>query len=179
MAEKPKTVPARADVTPSGLYRNTRTTELLGDDPNFVYQTFSQDPESPAFIGKRLSQHEIGEPNGWKAMVGAWEVCHSQTDRDVRALDVRTDQGKQVDTVQRYGRQIRCRIPKAEFAKYAQVAQTNQKEREKQLFEPDQLRGNQASMTALVMNGDQDEASRTQALINAGHPIPGVARAST
>lgn len=171
-AEAPKTVPKRNDPKPSPLYRNSRATELLGEDPDFVYQTFSEDADSPAYIGKRLTQHERGEPNGYKVMVGPWEVCHSQTDAKVRSLDPRTDQGKPVDTVQRYGRQIRCRIHKEEFAKYALVEEANQGLREKAIFEPDR----RGAMTALVMNGDRDETERMNALADAGHPMPGVPR---
>ncbi len=178
-AEAPPKVAKRNDQKTSPLYRNSQAGKLRGEDPNFVYESFSQDPASPAYIGTRTVEHERGDPNGWKVMVGAWEVCHSQTDKDVRALDPRTDQGKSVDTVQRYGNQIRCRIPKDEYAKYAMVEEANRKEREKQLFSPDQLKGQQASMTAMVMHGDQDETARMQALINAGHPIPGVGRVST
>lgn len=179
-AETPKTVPKRKDQKPSPLYRNSKATELRGEDPDFVYTSFSPDVDSPGYIGKRLSPHEIGTPNGWKAMVAAWEPVHSQTDANVRAMDPRTDQGAKVDTLQRYGRQIRCRLPKEEYAKYAQVEEANQKEREKQLHAPDQNRYRQGStMTAMLLEDDQDEGARTQALIDAGHPIPGMARRST
>ncbi len=176
--ETPK-VPKRNDQKSSPLYRNSRATELRGQDPSFVYQWFSENPESPAYIGNKLAPHEFGEANGYKVMIEGWEECHSQTDRKVRAMDPRTDQGKPVDTLQRHGRQVLCRIPKEEFAKYAECEQANQKEKERQLFQPDALRGQHASMTAIVMDGDQDESARTQALINAGHPIPGVSRGST
>jgi hypothetical protein len=178
-AEAPPKVPKRNDQKSSPLYRNTQATRQAGEDPDFHYETFSQNPDSPAYIGKKLTEHEFGQPNGWAAKVGPWEVCHSQTDKNVRALDPRTDQGAKIDTVQRYGNQIRCRIHKDEYAKYGEVERANQKEREKQLFAPDQLRGQQASMTAMVLEGDQDETARMQALINAGHPIPGVGRGST
>ncbi len=177
---EPKRVPRRNDQKPTGMYRNSRATELFGQDPDYVYQSFSPDADSPGYIGNRIVEHETGEPNGWKQMVGAWEVCHSQTDRGVRAMDPRTDQGKPVDTVQRYGRQIRCRIHKDEFAKYGQVEERNQKDREKQLMTPDRVNHRQgSSVTAVVLEGDQDEGSRNQALIDAGHPIPGVSRGST
>jgi hypothetical protein len=179
-ADAPPKVPRRNDQKTSPLYRNSQATKLRGEDPDFVYQTFDQRPESPAYIGNRTVPHQAAPRSAvWNADVGPWEVCHSQTDKEVRALDPRTDQGKPIDTVQRYGNQIRCRIHKDEFAKYAQVEKANQAEREKQLYSPDQLKGQQASMTALVMDGDQDETARMQALINAGHPIPGAGRVST
>src|SRR5216110_3075155 len=83
MAEKqaPPKVPPRNDFTSDGLYRNSRSTELQGRDKDFVYETFSTDPASPAYIGNRLSPHERGNPATGFVMVGAWEVVHSQTDR--------------------------------------------------------------------------------------------------
>lgn len=176
-AETPPKVPKRNDQKTSPLYRNSQATRLRGEDPDFHYETFSQAPDSPAYIGKRMVEHEAAPASAtWNAMVGPWEVCHSQTDKEVRAMDARTDQGKPIDTVQRYGNQIRCRIRKDEYAKYGETERANQAEREKQLFAPDQLRGQQASMTAMVLSGDQDETARMQALMNAGHPIPGVGR---
>jgi hypothetical protein len=178
--ETPKRVPKRNDVKqPSVLYRNSRATELTGRKDGFVYQHFSQDPKSPGYIGKKLKDHEYGPAHGLKAMIGPWEVCHSQTDKDVRALDPRTDQGKPVDTTLRYGEQITCRIPEEEFAKYALVDEANAKERERQLHSPDTMRGRTASMTAVVMDGDQDEIGRGQALMQAGHPLPGMGRPLT
>lgn len=178
--ESPKRVPKRNDQKPTGLRRNTQSTAWVGDDPDFVYQTFSQDPESPGYIGKRLTVHQTGQPNGWVQDVAAWEVCHSQTDANVRALDPRTDQGKPIDTIQRYGRQIRCRLPKEEYAKYAETERANQLERERQLMTADRINHRQGtSVTAMVLNGDQDEGARTQALIDAGHPVPGMPRMSS
>lgn len=173
-SEGTKTVPKRNDPKKTGLYRNTGGNAISGEDPDFVYQTFSENPDSPGYIGNRLQDHEYGPRNGWQQVIQAWEPVHSQTDAKVRAMDPRTDQGKPIDTVKRYGRQIYCRLPKSEFAKYQETDRKNQEERESQLMKPDRLRGAQASMTALVMQGDHDEMARTQALINAGHPIPGV-----
>lgn len=170
--ETPKRVPKRSDTEKNGLYRNSRATELANTNGDFVYQHFSQDPKSPGFIGKKLATHEYGPPNGWKQQIGPWEVVNSQTDKDVRALDARTDQGKPVDGTMRYGEQITCRIPRSEWLKYGQVDAANGKERERQLMSPDSIVGSQTSTTSVVLDGDQDAMHRQRALINAGHPMP-------
>lgn len=175
--DKPKQVPKRVDVRPTGLFRNTQALHLDGRDPNFEYQYFTQDAKSPAYIGKRLKPHMYGNgPN--KIWIEPWEQCHSQTDAQVRSMDPRTDQGAKVDTLERFGdQQILCRIPKSEFAKYAQADDANDKEKERQLMEPDRHRAQHASMTAVVAKGDLDEESRLQALANAGHNFPNAPRA--
>lgn len=173
MADKqaPPKVPPRNDFTSDGLYRNSRSTELQGRDSGFVYETFSTDPASPAYIGNRLTPHERGNPATGFVMVGPWEVVHSQTDKDVRALDPRTDQGAQVDTVARYGKQVTCRLPKREHAKYALVEQAYQTMIEKQIYEPDRIRSGQTSLTTVVSK--DENADHMQLLRDGGHPMPG------
>jgi len=175
---KPKTVPKRSDTVPSGLIRNAGQSTLLGADPSFVYQNFSTDPESPGYIGKRLQKHFYGEGQVYGQWIGPWEVCHDLTDRDVRAMEARTDAGVPTDSVKRGpGRQITCRIPVKEHAKYLETDRANGNDREAELFRPDTVRSQHAAVTALVMQGEHDDISRTQALLAAGHPIPGTAGA--
>jgi hypothetical protein len=173
MADKPAPpkVPPRNDFTSDTLYRNSRATELQGRDQDFVYESFSTDPASPAYIGNRLTQHERGNAATGYVMVGAWEVVHSQTDKNVRALDPRTDQGAAVDTVARYGRQITCRIPRREYAKYQLAEAAYQEMIEKQIYEPDRIRGGQTSLTTVVSK--DENADHIDLLRRGGHPMPG------
>jgi hypothetical protein len=173
MAEKeaPKKVAPRNDLESDALYKNSRALELQNRNPDFVYESFSTDPDSPAYIGKRLTAHERGNPVTGYAMVAAWEVVHSQTDADVRSLDPREDQGKAVDTVLRYGRQIMCRIPRKEYEKYQRVDEAWQARREKDLYEPDQIRAGRDAITTI--NNRDENADQVQMLRRAGHPFPG------
>ncbi len=172
MADKPAPkAPPRNDFTSDALYRNSRATELQGRDTGFVYESFSTDPASPAYIGNRLTQHERGNPATGFVMVGPWEVVQSMTDKGVRALDPRTDQGAPVDTVARYGRQVVCRLPAKEHAKYAIVEDAYQRMIEKQIYEPDRIRDGQTSLTTVVSR--DENADRIELLRQGGHPMPG------
>lgn len=172
MADKPTPkAPPRNDFTSDALYRNSRATELQGRDQDFVYESFSTDPGSPAYIGTRLTPHERGNPATGFVMVGPWEVVHSQTDKGVRALEPRTDQGAAVDTVARYGRQITCRIPRKEHAKYVVAENAYQEMIEKQIYEPDRIRTGQTSLTTVVSK--DENADHMQLLRAGGHPMPG------
>lgn len=173
MAEKGerKTVPPRNDFGSAVLYRNSRATEMQGRDQDYVYESFSTDPESPAYIGKRLTPHERGNPASGYVMVGAWEVVSSQTDANVRALDPREDQGKAVDTVARYGRQIVCRIRKEEHAKYRAVDEAYERLIERQIYEPDRVRERNTALTTVVSR--DENADHMEMLRRSGHPMPG------
>jgi hypothetical protein len=164
----PKKVPQRNDLDSDRVYANTRAAELMGQHPDFVYQRFTTDVESPGYIGGRLRRHEYGKPGAY-VMVGAWQQVNEITDPDTKAVEARTDQGHAIDTVQRHGRQITCRIHKSEFAKYGKADEVYLKQREKDLFAADKIRGRQASMTAVVSN--DDNADRNQMLREAGHPL--------
>lgn len=173
----PKQVPKRNDLKSSGLVRNSGQTELRDQDPDYAYANFSTDPESPAYIGKRLSRHFYGKGQTFGQWIEPWEACHSQTDADVRALEARTDAGAKIDTVLRGpGRQITCRIRKTEHEKYAETDRANSAERKRELSIPDAIRGQHSAVTTVVMQGDQDGIARQQALLDAGHPIPGIHR---
>lgn len=168
-----KTAPPRNDMKSSGLYRNSRALELQNRDPNFEYQYFSTDPESPGYIGHKNKRHEVGDARTGYAMVEGWEVCHDDSVKATRALDPREDQGKPIDTVVRYGRQVLCRIPKSEHAKYGLVDEERRKAGRKALFgSPDRVSGGGADMTAVV--SEDENASHLALLKAAGHPMPGV-----
>lgn len=170
-APKRKAAPPRNDFKRSVLYRNSRALELQNRDPEYVYESFSTDPESPAYIGKRLTTHERGSPMGGFVTVGPWEVVHSQTDRNVRAMEPREDQGKPIDTVMRYGRQIMCRIHRDEYAKYKVAEEASQVAQEKLLFEPDRMSdGNVRLTTALSRDENVD---KMDLLRQSGHQFPG------
>lgn len=170
--EQPKRKPAppRNDFKSSVLYKNSRALELQNRDPEYVYEAFSTDPDSPAYIGKRLVSHERGNPSSGYVSVGAWEVVHSQTDKAVRQLDPREDQGKPIDTVMRYGRQVMCRIRRDEHAKYAVAEQAGQEALERQLYEPDHLDAGNARMTAVVSR--DENIDRDELLRRSGQPLP-------
>lgn len=176
MAEKqpepPKKVPARNDFQSDVLYRNSRATQLQNRDPDFVYESFSTDPASPAYIGQRLVHHERGNAASGYVMVAPWEVVNSQTDADVRHLDPREDQGKATDTVARYGNQIVCRLPKGEHAKYQVAEAAMQSLIEKTIYEPDRLRDGRTATLTTVVSRDEN-ADHMDMLRKAGHPMPG------
>ena len=174
MADKSerKVVPPRNNFESDALYRNSRATELQNRDPDYVYENFSTDPESPAYIGKRLAPHERGNNASGFVMVKAWEVVSSQTDANVRALDPREDQGRPVDTVARYGRQVTCRIRREEHAKYALADQAYEALMEKQIYDvPDRRRDGRTSLTTTVSR--DEDADHIDMLRRAGHPLPG------
>lgn len=174
MAEKteaPKKVPPRNDFKSSVLYKGSRATELQGRDPDYVYRSFSTDPEHPDYIGKRLTEHERGNAASGYVTVGPWEVCHSQTDRTVRALDPREDQGKKVDTVLRYGRQVTCRIHKSEYEKYAIAEKAYRAVIEGQIYAPDRQSTGTTSITTVVSK--DENANHLELLRQSGHPMPG------
>ncbi len=166
--DTPKRVAKRNDLASDAVYANTRAAELTGSDPDYVYQRFTTDVDSPGYIGHRLRRHEYGKPGAY-VMVGPWQQCNEITDPSVKAVEQRTDQGHPIDTVQRHGRQITCRIHKNEFAKYAKADETYLANRERDLFAADKIRGRQASMTAVVSN--DESADRGQMLREAGHPL--------
>lgn len=171
MADKPQKVPPRNDLGASALYRNSRALDLQSRDPDFVYQYFSTDVENPVYLGKRLVPHEHGTARGGYALVAPWEVVHSQSDRDVRALAPREDQGKPIDTVVRYGRQVLCRLPRAEHEKYAQADAADHAAREKEIYQPDRVSTATTALTAMVSS---DENANPLAMLKAsGHPMPG------
>jgi len=76
-----------------------------------------------------------------------------------------------VDTVARYGKQVTCRLPKREHAKYALVEQAYQTMVEKQIYEPDRIRTGQTSLTTVVSK--DENADHMQLLREGGHPMPG------
>jgi hypothetical protein len=112
----PETVPARKDPPKVDIYSQSRASQLAGHDPNFEYQEFSENPEHPSFIGKKLRDHEYGSPAAGYCMIKGWEVVKRG---DVIQGKARADQGAGVDTLIRNGRSILCRLPKDEHAKYA------------------------------------------------------------
>lgn len=170
--EAPKKVPPRNDFpAKAALYKNSRALELQNRDPDFVYQNFSTDPTSPAYIGRRLVKHERGNARTGFVMVEPWEVVNSQTDKDVRSLDPRTDQGKPVDTVQRFGTQITCKLPRSEFAKYDLAESAEHADRERNLYAPDRVADGQFSLTTAMTRDASADPVNT--LKDAGYNGPG------
>jgi hypothetical protein len=172
---EPKKVPKRVDVKPTGLIRNTGQIDLYDRDPDYVYQAFSQNPESPAHIERFTRQHLYGEGQPYCQWIGAWEVVNSQTDR-ARVAETTAAQGTPVDTRQRGpGNQIICRMHKTEYAKYMETDRANSAERAKELGTPDVQRSAQVSLTTVLSEGEH--VPFQEALQGAGHPMPGMPRA--
>lgn len=170
-SEQPrKPVPPRNDFSRAQLSRHSRSNELQGRNPEYHYEYLSTSPDSPGYIGRKLGPHEIGTPMGGYAVVGAWEVCHSQTDKAVRDLEPRDDQGKPIDTVIRRGRQVLCRIPIGEYQKYPVADQADADARAKQYQLPDRVKGPQ-SVTTVAVSTD-DNADHMTMLTESGHPFP-------
>lgn len=174
-ATEPKTrkaAPPRNNLASSVLTKNSRALDLQGRDSEFVYEYKSTDPDSPAYIGKVLREHERGGELSGYAVIGPWEVVHSQTDKEVRALDPRQDQGKPVDTTVRYGaKQILCRIRKDEHAKYGAVEHSYRQALRKQIMEPDRLADGNTRLTSIV--SEDENADKYELLKSHGHSVPG------
>lgn len=111
----PEVVPARKDPKAIDIYSRSRADEISGQDPNFVYEYFSDNPEHPSFIGDRLKEHERGSPAAGYTMIPAWEVVRKG---EVKQGVKRADDTPGVDTKITHGRMVLCRLPKAEHAKY-------------------------------------------------------------
>lgn len=108
------TVAPRNDPKAMEPYARSRSLEVAGMDPAFEYQWFRKDE-----LPRKLIAHEIGQPGVGYLMVDAWEVVQKQ-----KGLDQgrgRDDAGKPVDTTMTNGELVFCRLPKAEFAKYAVI----------------------------------------------------------
>lgn len=154
------------------LSRNSHAHDLQGREPGFQYESFSLEPDHPSYIGKRIVPHEIGDQRTGFVTVAAWEPCTAAVNAKVTALEVRTDQGKPIDTTVRYGRQITCRIPMAEYAKYEAVDKRRSAQRHKDLFEtPDHVGVSGARVT--TVNTENENTEWQTELVRAGHPMPG------
>jgi hypothetical protein len=175
VGEQPKKVPKRVDVKPQGLIKNTGEVDLFGKDPDYVYQAFSQNPESPGYLEKYTHEHLYGEGQPYCQWIGPWQVVNSQTDR-TQASQATTAQGTPVDTRQRGpGTQIIARIHKSEYAKYIETDRANSEERAKELGNPDRQHGQLSSITTTLREGAEIDPAR--ALMEAGHPMPGMRQA--
>lgn len=167
-----KTVAPRTPLKKVELTRNSRASELRNRSPGFTYRAFSLEADHPDYIGKRLRPHEIGDESVGFATVAAWEVCQDAINEKVQALEVRTDQGAKVDTTERYGRQIVCRLPDEEYAKYLEVDRARREQRRQQLYgKPDRLRYGGTATVTTVTALDND-SSEDGLLRQAGHPMP-------
>lgn len=172
---EPKKVPKRVDVRPQGLVRNTGEVELYGKDPDYVYQSFSQNPESPGFLDNFTHEHFYGQGQPFGQWVGAWQVVNAVTDR-AQVAQSTSAQGTAVDTRQRGpGNQIIARIHKSEYAKYQETDRANAAERAKELGNPDKQYGEHSSLTTTLRDGA--DIDPTRALMDAGHPMPGMRQA--
>lgn len=164
-------VPARNDLKSSALYRNSRANELQKRDPNYVYQWFSLDPNHPQYVGRYLSEHEVGSSVSGFATIAPWEVVQRTTDPRVAQVEPRTDQGKPIDSTVRHGNQILARLPKEEHEKYAQADCAYQDKLEDSIYSPERTRSPTVSMTAVVSK--DEHADPQQMLRQSGHPLPG------
>ena len=160
---KDTAAPKRNDFKASPLRKNSRALELQGQDPRFKYQYFSTDEKHPGFIGKRLVEHEIGNNVAGYTTVAPWEVVQDANAAKTASVAVRDDQGKPVDTTRRYGRQVLCRIPVEEHAKYAQVDDAYSSAMEKSVYTPERSGDGVASISGSVSRSD---SANIQDLIN-------------
>lgn len=170
---EPKKVPKRVDVKPQGLIRNNGQVDPYGKDPDFVYHSFSRDPKSPGYFGNFDHPHYYGEGQTWGQWIGPWESVNAITSPNTVQPAVSTAQGHPIDTVQRgAGDQLLFRIHKSEYAKYRETDRANNDERAKHLGTPDIQRGSLQSTTTVLSDGA--DVDPTQALLAAGHPMPGM-----
>lgn len=166
--------PPRTPLKKVELTRNSRALELQNREPGFHYESFSLEPDHPSYIGKKLTRHEIGDQSVGYAVVEPWQVCSSTINEKVRQLDPRTDQGAPIDGTVRYGRQITCRLPDEEFAKYTAVDEARQKQRGQSLFgSPDRLR--QPGAVVTTANSENENETFMGLLNRSNHPMPGSA----
>jgi len=172
--EAPKKVPARNDLKSSPLYKGSRATHLQNRDPNFVYEWKTTDENHPHSLKASgcLEEHERGHAVGGFVSIGGWEVVQRSSNDKVLQAETREDQGKPVDTLIRRGRQVLCRLPREEHAKYQVAEQAYQEAIEKQIYSPERSGDRTASMTAVVSR--DENADRMQMLRDSGHPIPGI-----
>jgi hypothetical protein len=166
-------VPPRNNLASTVLRKRSRSNELEGRNPDFVYQYFYDGPElaHPGHINRKIHPHEHGTALGGFVDLPGWQVCHAQTDRQVKQAELREDQGKPVDTVIRRGRQVLCRMPREEFAKYGVADAADVEARSKMYHEPDRMRRPGAAMTVAL--SEEEGADGMEMLIAAGHPMPG------
>lgn len=116
---QPKKVPPKNELKATPLSKERPA--ILGQDKNFHYEYLSTDPKHPSYIGKKLTQHALGDDAvGW-TVADAWEPVQATTDPAVALLGKRDDQGGPVDTLVRHGAQILCRTTHENAAKYTTV----------------------------------------------------------
>ncbi len=174
-AESPPSFPPRAPLKKVELSRNSQANTLRGEAAGFVYQSFSLEPDHPSYIGKKIVRHEIGDSDVGYAVVEPWEVCSAAINEKVAQLDPRTDQGAKIDTTVRYGKQITCRLPEAEFEKYKAVDRARSERRGMDLFKrPDHVGAGGARVTTVNVEDDEGTASWQQKLAQAGVPNMGM-----
>jgi hypothetical protein len=168
-AGEPKKVPKRSDVKPQGLIRNDGQVQVFGQDPDYVYQSFSQKEDHPGWIGNFTRPHFYGQGQPWGQWVGPWEPVNAVTGRE-HVPATSTAQGAPVDTRQ-YGpgNQLVCRMHRDEYAKYQETDRKNSEERSNELRRPDVRRGSLQSLTTVLSGGT---VSPAEALAQAGHPMP-------
>lgn len=172
--QAPKKVPKRADIAEPGvLQRNQGTGSLDGADPDYHYQSFSQDPKHPGYWGNFARRHFYGEGQPFGRWMPAWEKVNAQTDPNVRAVEPSTSQGSAMDTQLRGpGDQIVMRMHKNAHAAYGETDRANNKEREEEMFRPDVTRGAQQSITTVLAPGINRHFA--EVLAEAGHSMPGM-----
>jgi hypothetical protein len=172
--EAPKKVPPRNNLARTVLRKQSRSNELQGRDPDFVYQYFyaGDDLSHPGHIDRKTRPHEHGTDLGGYVDLPGWEVCHAQTDRKVAQAEIRQDQGKPVDTLIRRGRQVLCRMHKDEHAKYAVADHADIEARRKAYMEPDRVRRPGSAMT-VALSSEEGDPDTIDMLKQAGHPMPG------
>lgn len=165
-SEKFPVAPPRNNVNRHGLLKTTQAARLQGENPDFIYKSFSTEPRHPSSISKKLSPHEVGTQLGGYALAPAWEPVQRVTDAATAFVQPRDDQGKGVDTVQRFGTQVVCRMRKADYdATYGKTEAAYQEEMERQFYtsekvtfseEKDGVKGTASVRAALSKDGNVD-----------------------
>ena len=112
MTETKKVAP-RNDIKSVKIVRERP--DLIGLDPNYVYQRFSLDAKNPGYVERKLNETYVGDDAIGFAVIPdgcGWEMVNRQTDPRVNQLGIRDDQGKALDSSIRHGNTVLCRMPK-------------------------------------------------------------------
>jgi hypothetical protein len=154
----PETVAPRKDPPSIDIYPSSRASEISGQDPNFVYEFFSDNPEHPSFIGERLKAHERGSPAAGYTMVAPWEIVRKG---DVKQGQKRADDSAGVDSKITHGRMILCRIPKTEHAKYQIMSERALDQQAKRLQSMSRSGGQLVGMKETLSMGTMESGAQS------------------
>ena len=107
-------VPPRNDPKALEPYGKSQALQLAGRDPGFEYQWFRRDQ-----LPTKTASHEIGHESFGFWIVEGWEVVHKT--KGLEQGRARDAAGRPGDTVMTNGELVLCRLPKTEYAKYAEM----------------------------------------------------------